>query len=1059
MKNIFKTLAIVALGFFATSCVSADVEDVQVASGEGVVNFTVSTPGATSRAIADGKSATQLTCGVYDAQWNYLTKVDGQFDGSSLTTTVSIRLVNKKVYNFVFWAQDPDADCYTLTLDHADGPNVAVTYNGVANDESRDAFFGQLTDLQVNGTMNEKVELTRPFAQVNFGTLDTELAKVAGFDITVPEAKTTVTTRAYNTLYLGNSQHGAVGGAQDVQVTFSDAALPNEDLYLLNDTAHTTPYDWLSMNYILVPESESSLSECTLVVKDNKGQSVEVKYPSAPVKRNWRTNLVGNLLTDQVVIEVEILPIPEGDLTNASGYYVQNGVYHIQNATGLAWLAEQVNGGNSFSGVKIVLGGDIDLSATRATTYTEWTPIGTSDHAFSGSFDGSGYTVRNFQVTALEGHAGLFGYITLGGPIQNLTVENVKIVANHYAGGIVGRGYVDIENCHVNNVDITLSVKNNDWSDKAGGVIGQILEGSSIVKNCTAKNVSINGYRDLGGIAGMAHDNNTVTGCSVENITIVQDLSVDYEAATPTTLGGVVGRQGSNVTYENNTETNVNIGIAANNVTELNAALAANNNATVILSEGTYAVGNGLGNGNAGELTIAGAGIDKTTIDAPANQHGNNQLPGLYGNNKDLVFKNLTFVTTNNGYEGGIGHAKSVTFINCKIVGQFYCHSNAPHTFIDCTIDPLTGYLYTYASNCDFEGCTFTASEGKALQVYAEAPGTFNVNIKNCEFTAAKVAQTWDEKPVTAIDINSANGAKMIVNIENCEATGFGVGEFSGNDLWNIKSGALNGNLATVTVDGKTMTMVGYTKVGEGLFKSNNKYGVLNAEGLALLNSMMVDKSAGKDVAVEILKDIDFTGKTWTPVDSHVDFGMAVNEFNGNGYTISNLTINGQAMFKRFSNAHDVVVKNITFDNASVNHNSINTAIIVGHTYNNLLLDNVDVKNSTIVGGYKVATLIATVYNEGTSTITATLKNCDVTNTTVKALSYDFDTAGLVAFVYGDDNDKVEFENCTISNVKLSAPAGYELHAAICAIYSNDDHVLVNEAEGVTVTNVTFENI
>jgi len=1036
-RIIYSLVAIVSL--LAVSCVQEDTSVTQPIGSEALVSIAVGN-GSASRAIAQGEYTNELLYAVYDAEWKLLFTRDVELP-ATLTYKVEEKLLTGYTYHFVFWAQKEGT--YTPewgTVGQVSVPTVTIDYTNVAaNDDSRDAFFGQV-EVAVEGTTNKSVELKRPFAQINHGTNDLVKAADAGFNTAA--LKTELKVSAYNTLYLNG---GAVDGL--TEVTFASASRDAEM------TTLDTDYDWISMNYVLWTAEESSLGECTLTMTDGV-KTIGVKYPQAPARRNYRTNLLGALLTDSANVNVEVKPGTEGDLNNPNGYYVKDGVYHIQNATGLDWLAEQVNGGNSFSGVKFVLDGDIDLSATR--TLAEWTPIGTFEHAFSGSFDGSGYTVRNFQVTALEGHAGLFGYITLGGPIQNLTVENVKIVANHYAGGIVGRGYVDIENCHVNNVDITLSVKNNDWSDKAGGVIGQILEGSSIVKNCTAKNVSINGYRDLGGIAGMAHDNNTVTGCSVENITIVQDLSVNYETATPTTLGGVVGRQGSNVTYENNTETNVNIGIAANNVDELNAALAANNNATVILSEGTYAVGNGLGNGNAGELTIAGAGIDKTTIDAPANQHGNNQLPGLYGNNKDLVFKNLTFVTTNNGYEGGIGHAKSVTFINCKIVGQFYCHSNAPHTFIDCTIDPLTGYLYTYASNCDFEGCTFTASEGKALQVYAEAPGTFNVNIKNCEFTAAKVAQTWDKKPVTAIDINSANGAKMIVNIENCEATGFGVGEFSGNGLWNIKSGALNGNLATVTVDGKTMTMVGYTKIGEGLFKSDNKYGVLNAEGLALLNSMMVDKSAGKNVAVEILKDIDFTGKTWTPVDSHVDFGMAVNEFNGNGYTISNLTINGQAMFKRFSNAHDVVVKNITFDNASVNHNSINTAIIVGHTYNNLLLDNVDVKNSTIVGGYKVAPLVGTVYNEHSSTITATLKNCDVTDTTVKALSYDFCTTGMVAFVYADNNDKIEFENCTVSNVKLYGPTGYSAHAAI---YTTGSETLFNEAEGVTVTNVTFENI
>ena len=175
-----------------------------------------------------------------------------------------------------------------------------------------------------------------------------------------------------------------------------------------------------------------------------------------------------------------------------------------------------------------------------------------------------------------------------------------------------------------------------------------------------------------------------------------------------------------------------------------------------------------------------------------------------------------------------------------------------------------------------------------------------------------------------------------------------------------------------------------------------------------------------------------------------------MNEFNGDGHTISNLTINGQAMFTIFANGHDVVVKNVTFDNAKVTCDGINSAIIVGQTYNNILLDNVDVKNSAITGNYKVATLVGTVYNEGASTITATLKDCDVTETRVKSTQYDFCTAGMVSFVYADDNDKIKFENCTVSNVKLYGPTtyGYKAHAAI---YTEGSEVLFNEAEGVTV--------
>ena len=107
----------------------------------------------------------------------------------------------------------------------------------------------------------------------------------------------------------------------------------------------------------------------------------------------------------------------------------------------------------------------------------------------------------------------------------------------------------------------------------------------------------------------------------------------------------------------------------------------------------------------------------------------------------------------------------------------------------------------------------------------------------------------------------------------------------------------------------------------------------------------------------------------------------------------------------------------------------------------------------------EVAALVGTVYNESASTITATLKGCDVENTTVKALTYDFTTAGFVAFVYSDNNDRIAFENCSINGLKLYAPNVYNYHAAVYTESLNDDIVLHNEAEGVTVTNVTFENI
>lgn len=232
-------------------------------------------------------------------------------------------------------------------------------------------------------------------------------------------------------------------------------------------------------------------------------------------------------------------------------------------------------------------------------------------------------------------------------------------------------------------------------------------------------------------------------------------------------------------------------------------------------------VGSGSSDQNK-EVTITGAGIDVTTVNGDTNPHGNTGSPGNYAQGLDLVFENLTFVTANNGYQGGFGHAKSVTFKNCKIVGQFYCHSNAPHYFYDCTIDPLTGYLYTYASDVVFERCEFPVSNGKALQVYAESDRKNTVTITDCNFSTSVQATTWDGKPVTPIDINSAYGATFVVNITNCKETGFPVGLNSGDSLWNNKCDM---SLIDLTIDGFKM-------ITGGIAQYNDSYLATNANGL-----------------------------------------------------------------------------------------------------------------------------------------------------------------------------------------------------------------------------------
>lgn len=243
------------------------------------------------------------------------------------------------------------------------------------------------------------------------------------------------------------------------------------------------------------------------------------------------------------------------------------------------------------------------------------------------------------------------------------------------------------------------------------------------------------------------------------------------------------------------------ISIGEKGYATIEAALKEAKDGDVInILDGEFELPSGIGIGSEGNLkTVTFKGIGYSTI-LKGSASSNSGNPGNYAYYTNIKFENLTYKTANNGYNGGFGHAASVDFKNCKIVGQFYAHSGAPHTFTDCLIDPLNGYLYTYASDCTFTRCTFAASEGKALQVYEDASeGENTVNIVDCTFEAAKQAKTYDGKPVTGIDINS-NGAKFVVNITNTTTTGFPTGLNSGTDLWNVKNTTAD---ITVCVNGK----------------------------------------------------------------------------------------------------------------------------------------------------------------------------------------------------------------------------------------------------------------
>ena len=163
--------------------------------------------------------------------------------------------------------------------------------------------------------------------------------------------------------------------------------------------------------------------------------------------------------------------------------------YYISSAEELAGLAALVNIGISFQDISIYL--DADISLADANGYLRrWTPIGTKDNPFEGSFFGQGHTISGLNVAdfgASGGYAagGLFGYVDgITSEISGFAIETAYVSAEFYdasdsSSGAIGSVVGWLENGVV--TDVTVTDANVCGTAKCGGVIAGRIGVSAVV--------------------------------------------------------------------------------------------------------------------------------------------------------------------------------------------------------------------------------------------------------------------------------------------------------------------------------------------------------------------------------------------------------------------------------------------------------------------------------------------------------------------------------------------------------------------------------------------------
>ena len=350
-KKLFLGMFAAAGMLLATSCSNDELDMVQ-SGNEAQVTFSLGLEGCiATRAISDGTGAKKLVYAVYKLDENenpVLQKVVGSdgngqfvdeaaFDGG-LTETVSVTLAKGQTYQVAFWAQNPICNAYTTT----DLTNVKVDYEDAANNnDDRDAFF-KTVEFTVNGNQTIDVELKRPFAQINVGVTEDDWNAAVASGITVAQSSVVIRNAATSI----NLLTGEVGDeTTDVEVSYSSNRIPNEYLKVdLNGDTDYELYRWLSMSYILVADRNPD-TDNNGVLGDERATLESLQYTfspmsgnnitfgdglnSVPVQRNWRTNILGQLLTGNIEFNITINPIFDGEYNNGEAYGVKaNNTYY-----------------------------------------------------------------------------------------------------------------------------------------------------------------------------------------------------------------------------------------------------------------------------------------------------------------------------------------------------------------------------------------------------------------------------------------------------------------------------------------------------------------------------------------------------------------------------------------------------------------------------------------------------------------------------------------------------------------------------------------------------------
>ena len=308
MKKILSFVAVALAAFAMSSCAKSDSEAAQ----EATMTLSVSLPDAVgTKAYGDGMYAEKtVVVGVFDEAGNEQFRKSYTWGVEEFSKELQLRFVMGRSYQMVIFAQYGEAYGAPATMSLRE---ISLDYTA-SNMENLDAFYAHVPTFTVKQDFSKTVVLKRPFAQINFATTVNDLDESLGEGYLGLSDKAVVTVKNLaNTLdlFTGETTYVAADNTADAKgkpVTIPETTFPKIDGKYPQIEVDGVKYEVISMNYVLVADAGCEDGKTTVDLTLQVGDLV-INVPSAYLKRNYRTNIIGELLTAEGSFNVTVDPI------------------------------------------------------------------------------------------------------------------------------------------------------------------------------------------------------------------------------------------------------------------------------------------------------------------------------------------------------------------------------------------------------------------------------------------------------------------------------------------------------------------------------------------------------------------------------------------------------------------------------------------------------------------------------------------------------------------------------------------------------------------------------